>query len=60
VYRSVFQFPTISSNFTQPNSTGHNKQPDQLYAKEMCHAAWDTWWSCQILTGFLIHTPNFF
>ena len=31
------------------HSTGHNQQPDQLYAKEM----WGKWWSHQILTGFL-------
>ena len=27
--------------------------------KEMCRAAWCKWWSHQILTGFLIHTPTF-
>ncbi len=51
----VFQFLPISSNFTQPldqHSTGHNQQPDQLYAKEMCCTAWGKWWSHQILTGF--------
>ena len=26
------------------HSTGHNQQPDQLYAKEMCNAAWGKWW----------------
>ena len=36
-------------------STGQNQQPDQLYVKEMCRAAWDKWWLHQILTGFLIH-----
>ncbi len=39
VYDSVFQFLTISRNFTQPlkrsGPTSHNQQPDQLYAKEM-------------------------
>jgi hypothetical protein len=25
----------------------------------MCHASWGKWWSHQILTGFLIHAPNF-
>ncbi len=58
VYDSVFQFLPISSNFAQPwrgvdqHSTGHNQQPDQLYAKEMCCTAWGKWWSHQILTGF--------
>ncbi len=33
-------------------STGHNQQPDQLYAKEMCCTAWGIWWSHQIPTGF--------
>jgi hypothetical protein len=36
-----------------------DKQPDQLYAKEMCRAAWGKW-SHQILTGFLIYAPTFF
>jgi hypothetical protein len=44
VYDSMFQFLPISSNFAQPlrvgqHSTGHNQQPDQLYAKEMYRAA---------------------
>jgi hypothetical protein len=45
LYDSVFMFLPISSNFAQPRrevgqySTGHNQQPDQLYAKEMCNAA---------------------
>ena len=34
VYDSVFQFPPISSNFTQPlkrsGTTFHNQHPDQL------------------------------
>ncbi len=34
------------------HSTGHNQQPDQLYAKEMCCTAWGKWWSHQILTDF--------
>ncbi len=34
------------------HSTGHNQQPDQLYAKEMCCTAWGKWWSHQKLTGF--------
>jgi hypothetical protein len=41
------------------HSPGHNQQPDQLYVKEMCHAAWGKWWSHQILTGFLIYNPTF-
>ena len=53
--------PLISNNFTQPlkrsGTTLHNQQPDQSYAKEMCHAAWGKLWSHQILTGFLIHIP---
>ena len=64
IYDRVFQFPLISSNFAQhwrvgQHSTGHNQQPDQLYAKEMCCAAWGKWWSHQILTGFLIHASTF-
>jgi hypothetical protein len=39
---------------------GNNQQPGQLYAKEMCRAAWGKWWSHQILAGFLIHTPTSF
>ena len=27
------------------HSKGHNQQPDELYAKEMCRAAWNKWWS---------------
>ena len=42
------------------HSKGHSQQPDQLYAKEMCPAAWGKWWSYQILTGFLIHAPTLF
>ncbi len=33
------------------HSTGHNQQPDQLYAKEKCCTAWSKWLSHQILTG---------
>ncbi len=63
VYDSVFQFLPISSNFAQPlkrmdqHSTGHNQQPDQLYAKEMCCTVWGKWWSHQILTGFRTPPP---
>jgi hypothetical protein len=39
VYDSMFEFPPISRNFTQPlkrsETTGRNQQPDQLHAKEM-------------------------
>ncbi len=59
VYNSVFQFLPISSNFAQPwrgvdqNSTGHNQQPDQHYAKEMCCTAWGKWWYTRYWLGFL-------
>ena len=63
VYDSVFQFQPISRNFAQPlkrsGTIFHNQQPEQLYMKEMCHAAWGKWWSHQILTGFLIHASTF-
>ncbi len=36
---------------------GHNQQPDQLYAKEMCCTACGKWWSHQILTGFRTTRP---
>ncbi len=62
---SVFPVP---ANIQQPHtshwrgvdqhSTGHNQQPDQLYAKEMCCTEWGKWWSHQILTGFLNPTPD--
>ncbi len=58
VYNSVFsscQYPATSHSCwrgVDQHSTGHNKQPYQLYAKEMCCTAWDKWWSHQILTGF--------
>jgi hypothetical protein len=41
------------------STSDHNQQPDQLYVKKMCHAAWGKWWSHQILNGFLIHAPTF-
>ena len=40
-------------------STGHNQQPDQLYAKGMLRCMWQIL-SHQILTGFLIHVPTLF
>ncbi len=52
---SSCQYPTISHSHwrgVDQHSTGHNQQPDQLYAKEMCCTAWGKWWSHQILTGF--------
>ena len=60
VCSSSCQYPATSQIHWRgvgQHSTGHNQQPDQLYAKEMCHAAWGKWWSHQILTGFLIHSP---
>ncbi len=62
VYDSVFQFLPISATShshwrgVDQHYTGHNQQPDQLYAKEMCCTAWGKWWSHQILTGF--RTPG--
>ena len=52
---SFCQYPETSHSHWRgvgEHSTGHNQQPDQLYAKEMCRTAW---WSHQILTCFLIH-----
>ena len=47
VYGNVFQIPPISRNFAQPlkrsGTTFH--RPDQLYATEMCRAAWGKWGS---------------
>ena len=56
-YSSRQHLATLHSHWrgVGQHSTGHNQQPDQLYAKEMCHAAWGKQWSHQILTGFLIH-----
>ncbi len=56
---SSCQYPATSHSHwrgVDQHSTGHNQQPDQLYAKEMCCTAWGKWWSHQILTGF--QTPN--
>ena len=43
MYDSVFQLPPISSNFAVieewDNIPQASQQPDQLYVKEMCHAA---------------------
>ncbi len=49
------QYPATSHSHwrgVDQHSTGHNQQPEQLYAKEMCCTAWGKWWSHQILTGF--------
>ncbi len=48
-------YPTTSHTHwrgVDQHSTGHNQQPDQLYAKEMCCTAWCKWWSHQILASF--------
>ncbi len=53
---SSCQYPATSHSHwrgVDQHSTGHNQQPDQLYAKEMCCTAWGKWWSHQILTGSL-------
>ncbi len=55
VRSSSCQYPSTSHSHwrgVDQHSTGHNQQPDQLYAKEMCCTAWGKWWSHQILTGF--------
>ncbi len=52
---SSCQYPATSHSHwrgVDQHSTGHNQQPDQLYAKEMCCTAWGKWWSHQILTSF--------
>ncbi len=52
---SSCQYPATSHSHwrgVDQHSTGHNQQPDQLYAKEMCCTAWGKLWSHQILTGF--------
>ena len=59
---STRQYPaTLHSHWrgVGQHSTGLNQQPDQLYVKEMCRATWGEWWSHQILTVFLIHSPTF-
>ncbi len=43
---SSCQYPATSHNHwrgVDQHSTGHNQQPDQLYAKEMCCTAWGKW-----------------
>ncbi len=57
---SSCQYPATSHRHwrgVDQHSTGHNQQPDQLYAKEMCCTAWGKWWSHQILTGFRTPPP---
>ncbi len=52
---SSCQYPVTSHSHwrrVDQHSTGHNQQPDQLYAKEKCWTAWGKWWSHQRLTGF--------
>ncbi len=44
---SFCQYPATSHSHwrgVDQHSTGHNQQPDQLYAKEMCCTAWGKWW----------------
>ena len=56
VRSSLCQYPAILHSHwrgVDQHSTGHNQQPEQLYAKEMCCTVWGKWWSHQILTGFL-------
>ncbi len=48
VCSSSCQYPATSHSHwrrVDQHSTGHNQQPDQLYAKEMCCTAWGKWWS---------------
>ncbi len=58
VCSSSCQYPATSHSHwrgVDQHFTGHNQQPDQLYAKEMCCTAWGKWWSYyfyQILAGF--------
>ncbi len=57
---SSCQYPATSHSHwrgVDQNSTCHNQQPDQLYAKLMCCITWGKWWSHQILTGFW--TPQY-
>ncbi len=52
VCSSSCQYPaTLHSHWRGVDSTVHNQQPKQLYAKEMCCTVWGKWWSHQILTG---------
>ncbi len=46
VCSSSCQYPATSHSHwrgVDQHSTGHNQQPDQLYAKEMCCTAWGKW-----------------
>jgi len=40
-------------------STGHNQQPDQLYAKEMCCNARGKWWSFVLMHWLVVGTTRF-
>ncbi len=56
---SSCQYPATSHSHwrgVDQHSTGHNQQPDQLYAKEICCTAWGKWRLHQILPGF--RTPQ--
>ncbi len=58
-FSSSCQYPGTSHSHwrgVEQHSTGHNQQPDHLYAKEMCCTAWGKWWSHQTLTVF--RTPE--
>ncbi len=55
---SSCQYPATSHSHwreVDQHSTGHNQQPDLLYAKEMCCTAWGKRWSLQILACFQTH-----
>ncbi len=52
VHANILQLHRAIERGEDQHSTGHNQQPDQLYAKEMCCTEWGKWWSHQILTGF--------
>ncbi len=58
---SSWQYPATSHSHwrgVDQHSTGHNQQPDQLYAKEVRCTVWGKWWSHQILTGFWTPTGH--
>ncbi len=58
---SSCQYPAISHSHwrgVDQHATGHNQQPDQLYAEEMCCTVWGILWSHQILTGFRTPPPT--
>ncbi len=50
---SSCQYPATSHSHwrgVDQHPTGHNQQPDQLNAKEMCCTAWGKWW-CTFYCG---------